>query len=460
MTETAPAAARPPGEAGTGDAAAVRALAAQAVCAVLHKRRSLEWVLPTLVTAVAPQTRGLLHELCFGTLRHAWRLRALLRPLLRKREKAQEPQVLALMLLGLYQLEHTRIPHHAAVHETVAACTVLDRDWARALVNAVLRRYLRRREELAAALETHERDGLPPWLARALQKYWNETQYRRIVHSWQTPPSLCLRINRRRMTREEYLRQLQEAGIPARPCELAPAGVQLLEWRELRTLPGFADGIFSVQDQGAQRAVPLLGARAGERVLDACAAPGGKSCQLLEECPDLQQLAAVDIRPERLVRVKHNLHRLGLDRESAVELHCADVRRLEDWWDGDTFDRILLDVPCSATGVIRRHPDILHLRRAADIEANVKLQGELLDALWPLLKPGGTLLYASCSLLAAENQLCIASFAKRQRNVECTSMSVPAAVEHLHGYTVLPDAEGGDGLFFARLQRPAPQCKS
>jgi len=230
--------------------------------------------------------------------------------------------------------------------------------------------------------------------------------------------------------------------------------------RELQALPGFADGAFSVQDQGAQRAVPLLGARPGERVLDACAAPGGKSCQLLEERPDLQRLEAVDIRPERLARVEQNLRRLNLERESSVKLHCADVRRVEDWWDGVAFDRILLDAPCSATGVIRRHPDILHLRRAGDIEASVRLQGELLDALWPLLKPGGTLLYASCSLLAEENQLCIASFAKRQRNVECTPMSVPCAVEHLHGYTVLPDAEGGDGLFFARLQRPAPQCKS
>ena len=386
--------------------AAIRARAARIVAQVASNGRSLDAALAA-DNAGTPQERGLLRSLSYESIRWYVRLDALLKRLLTRPNQALEPELHALAIVGLSQLLYTDIPAHAAVDETVNAVRPLRQPRASGLINAILRRCQREGAKFGAEIDRDlaVRTAHPAWLVDALTHDWGERTPDILAANNQKPP-FWLRVNRRRITGTDYRRQLEAAGHEIAASLFDDHAIQLVQAVDVHELPGFRDGLVSVQDAAAQLAGFLLAPRAGERVLDACAAPGGKTCHLLEMQPQVGELVAVDVSKERLVRIAENLQRLQL---SATVL-AADAAEPAQWWDGRPFDRILLDVPCSATGVIRRHVDIKLLRRADDIPVLVHRQKELLARSWSMLRPGGQLLYASCSVLKTETSDVVADF--------------------------------------------------
>ncbi len=420
--------------------------------AVLEQGRSLGDCLPPLLEALPPRDRGLAQELAFGTLRWYRRLDALLDTFLRQPLKRKDGDLHALLLLGLYQLLYLDTPPHAAVNETVAAVPASKR-WARGLVNGVLRSAQR---EARARLEALDRESgvrlsHPDWLLETWRRDWGDALAERIAEANNARPPMVLRVNRRRLARDDCLARLAAAGIEARALA-EPDAVQLARPQPVTALPGFAEGELSVQDAAAQWAAELLALAPGQRVLDACAAPGGKTAHIAEREPGLAALVALDADAGRLARVRDNLQRLGLEADCIQ----GDAARPGDWWDGRPFDRILLDAPCSATGVIRRHPDIKWLRRASDIDTLAATQAAMLDALWPLLAPGGMLLYATCSTLRAENDRQVAAFLERTAGARPRPIGQAAEAEVAQGWQLLPgqgSPPGHDGFYYARLER-------
>ena len=425
-----------------------RLAAAKALTAVLNGKASLNSSLPLQLDKVEARDRGLTQDLAFGTARWQPRLSALANKLLQKPFKAADADVEALLLVGLYQLLYTRIPAHAAIGETVGCADKLKKPWAKALLNAVLRNAQRESEALLVELE-HDpvvRTAHPRWLQKSLKAFWPE-QWEAICAANNAHPPMILRVNRRHKTRDAYLQLLVEAGIEARPCVFSQDGIVLAEPCDVRNLPGFAEGWISVQDEAAQLAADLLDLAPGQRVLDACCAPGGKTCHILEVEPKLAGVVAVDLEAKRLVRVRENLERLGL----SAELIAADGRDTATWWDGKPFQRILLDAPCSATGVIRRHPDIKLTRQPDDIAALATLQGELLDAMWPTLEVGGILLYATCSTLPTENTEVIEAFLARTPGARELDIAGQFGIKQPHGRQLLAQEGGHDGFYYAKL---------
>lgn len=412
--------------------------------------RSLSAVLPSFQDQVADRERALLQELCYGTLRWYGYLQAVVAELVDKPLKSRDQDIFYLLLVGLYQLIYMRIPAHAAVDETVSVTDHLNKRWARGLVNAVLRGWQREHSLIEARL-LHDEAALsshPGWLLALLKTAW-PGQWRQIVQANNERPPMTLRINRLRMSREQYLHTLQAGDTGACVTGFARNGITLDSPQDVFTLPGFSDGVVSVQDEAAQLATECLGVQPGDRVLDACAAPGGKSTHILETQPALQQLVALDADEGRLQRVRENMQRLQLH----AEMVCADAAQPDTWWDGEPFDRILLDVPCSATGVIRRHPDIKWLRQAKDVRQLQQTQQEMLTALWPLLKPGGTLLYTTCSVLPQENSEQVKQFLAH--TADAREDPIEAEWGHACGYgrQVLPGENKMDGFYYARLLR-------
>ncbi len=425
-----------------------RLAAAKALAAVLNGKASLNSSLPTQMDKVEDRDRGFTQDLAFGTARWQPRLSALAAKLLQKPFKAADADVEALLLVGLYQLLYTRVPAHAAIGETVGCADKLKKPWAKALLNAVLRRAQRESEALLAELE-HDpvvRTAHPRWLQKSLKAFWPE-QWEAICAANNAHPPMILRVNRRHHTRDAYLGLLTEAGIAATPCVYSRDGIVLDTATDVRSLPGFAEGWISVQDEAAQLAADLLDLAPGQRVLDACCAPGGKTCHILEAEPELAGVVAVDLEAKRLVRVRENLERLGL----SAELIAADGRDTATWWDGKPFQRILLDAPCSATGVIRRHPDIKLTRQPDDIAALAVLQGELLDAMWITLEVGGILLYATCSTLPTENTEVIEAFLARTSGARELDIASQAGIKQPHGRQLLAQEGGHDGFYYAKL---------
>ncbi|PMV23832.1 MULTISPECIES: 16S rRNA (cytosine(967)-C(5))-methyltransferase RsmB [unclassified Pseudomonas] len=425
-----------------------RLAAAKALAAVLNGKASLNSSLPTQLDKVEDRDRGFTQDLAFGTARWQPRLSALAAKLLQKPFKAADADVEALLLVGLYQLLYTRVPAHAAIGETVGCADKLKKPWAKALLNAVLRRAQRESEALLAELE-HDpvvRTAHPRWLQKSLKAFWPE-QWEAICAANNAHPPMILRVNRRHHSRDAYLQLLTTAGINATPCVYSVDGIVLETATDVRNLPGFAEGWISVQDEAAQLAADLLDLAPGQRVLDACCAPGGKTCHILEVEKDLAGVVAVDLEAKRLVRVRENLARLGL----SAELIAADGRDTATWWDGKPFQRILLDAPCSATGVIRRHPDIKLTRQPDDIAALAVLQGELLDAMWPTLEVGGILLYATCSTLPTENTEVIEAFLARTSGARELDLATAAGIKQPHGRQLLAQEGGHDGFYYAKL---------
>jgi 16S rRNA (cytosine967-C5)-methyltransferase len=426
-----------------------RAAAAQVIGDVIFGT-SMNQALPRRLQQVAGRDRALLQQLCYGTLRQQPRLQPVLDQLLSKPLRDKDRDILGLLLCGLYQLEGMRTPDHAAVAATVGATRALKKPWAKGVTNAVLRRFLRERELLLANLDEAAAASHPDWLFEALHRQWPREAASILAANNQQPP-MVLRVNFRRTDRASYLQKLQAAGVEASPGKLSPAAIYLSQPRDVTELPGFEQGEVSVQDEAAQLAAPLLRASAGQRVLDACSAPGGKCCHLLELEPDLLELVAMDVDESRLGRVAENLQRLDLQARLVV----GDAARPEGSLPGERFDRILVDAPCSATGVIRRHPDIKLLRRPGDILSLAAKQRQILQGLWPLLGPGGQLLYVTCSVLEEENSLVVEGFVDTTEDAAIAGVDVTWGQQAGCGRQLLPAAAGPDGLFFALLQKSA-----
>ncbi|MDO3381704.1 16S rRNA (cytosine(967)-C(5))-methyltransferase RsmB [Gilvimarinus algae] len=429
-----------------------RLACARALAELLRQHGSLASSLPQWQEKVAPNDRALVRELCYGTMRYYPRLRACLNALLEKPLRGKDGDVLALMLLGLYQLDYTRIPDHAAIGETAGCARALKKPWATGLINGVLRRYQRERDQLAAALADDRTfcTAHPQWLLEAIEGAWPD-QAGAIIEANNAHPPLTLRLNTRTESRDQYLQRLSAAGLDARPTDCSEYGFTLASPCDPKLLPGFTEGLISVQDEAAQLAAPLLDLAPGLRVLDACAAPGGKTGHILQSEPRLSQVTALDIEQRRLKRVTDNLQRLGVE----ARVVAGDAAQPNSWWDGQLFDRILLDAPCSATGIIRRQSDIKLLRSADDITRLARVQGQLLDALWPLVKPGGILLYATCSVLPEENSEQAKGFLQRSGDVQTLTIDATWGLAQDVGRQLLPQANGHDGFYYAKFRKIA-----
>ena len=426
-----------------------RSAAAQVVAQVLEGS-SLSVSLASALPALPERERGLAQELSYGALRWGPRLQGLLDRLLHKPLRDKNRELRALLWVGLYQLIYTRIPGYAAVAGSVAACRELNMAWASGLVNAVLRGFQKRRDVLLAEVDRDDAaaSAHPQWWLERLRAGRPE-EWRAIVAANNERPPMSLRVNRRLGNRDDYLRMLAAAGLHATPAPHTDAGIILDRPVDVAQLPGFREGRVSVQDAAAQLAACLLDPIPGERVLDACAAPGGKTGHVLELQPALAELVAVESDAARMVRVKENLDRLDL-RASLVVADAGEVRR---WWDGVPFDRVLLDAPCSGSGVIRRHPDIKYLRRPADIAVLAAAQQRLLASLWPLVKRGGMLLYVTCSVLPEEDEL----QAQRFLEVHDDAREEPLVAEWgrplRHGRLIVPGTDGMDGFYYACFKK-------
>jgi 16S rRNA (cytosine967-C5)-methyltransferase len=428
----------------------VRAAAARTVHAVRVDGRSLTIALVAAAETVAERDQALLQALCYGTLRVLPRLETLLDILLTRPLRRADRILQALMAVGIYQLLYTRIPAHAAVAATVAASRTLERPRAAGLVNAALRRFQREQDQLLAQVGTDPADPalFPDWLIGRLQTAW-PAHWRQIVAVSNQQPPMALRVNRLKTTIADYAAELAAAGIGARRVPGLATALLLDEPVPTQRLPGFAQGLVSVQDTAAQRAAALLAPQPGERVLDACAAPGNKTAHLLEQAGGELRLTAVDVDPQRLPALRENLARLGL----SAQVLAADARDGTAHWPGAPYDRILLDAPCSATGVIRRHPDIKYLRRDSDIATLAAAQRAILAALWPLLRRGGRLLYVTCSVLPDENQARVRQFLAERPDARVLPIALPGCIPCDPGVQLLPAADGGDGFYFALLER-------
>ncbi len=428
------------------DGPRIRADAARILASLLEQQGSLA----TLLEGDQPP---LLRAICYGSCRWYHRLAVHLQSLLDKPLKTRDRDLHCLLLVGIYQLEYLRIPDHAAVNSTVAATATLNKRWARGLVNAVLRGYLRRRDELATAADRSRssRHAHPDWLLDALEASWPD-HWQQIVAANNRQAPMTLRCNLRRMTREELLTALQAADMPSHAGPLCGTSVYLEQPVNVHRLPGFDSGAVSVQDEASQIVPALLALGPGQRVLDACSAPGGKTAHMLEAEPGIE-LLALDNDARRLTRVQENLDR----QELLAKLLRADASRPDQWWDGRGFDRILIDAPCTATGIIRRQPDIKLLRRDDDPQRMAAQQRQLLEALWPCLNPGGILLYTTCSVLPQENAAQMEAFLNSHPDAREQVIDADWGEACAKGRQLLPpaDGEGPDGFYFARLTRDA-----
>ena len=426
-------------------------VASRVLAKVFNDQKSLAILIPLELDLMAdPRERALAQALCYGVMRHYYSLNFILSTLLDKKLKKKDSDVKALILIGLYQLDHMRTPAHAAVSASVESCKELKKTWAKNLVNAVLRRYQREHDKFPELIANDEsaNNEHPAWLVESLIDEYPQ-HWQSIIKENNLPPPMSLRVNLRKTNRDSYLKKLQAAGIEAQASNLNQTGIVLTHPVSVDALPDFAEGHVSVQDLAAQLAIPLLEPQAGERILDACSAPGGKLAQLLETAPTLQQAVAIEKEPHRFKKLENTLERLGL----SATLMQNDARAVDDWWDKQLFDRILIDAPCSASGVIRRHPDIKYLRTAEDIQNIKVLQAEILDALWPLLRNGGKLLYITCSVFKAENDEQIAAFSNKHNDVNSIPIQATWGMATEYGRQILPGDNAMDGFYYAQLQK-------
>ena len=429
----------------------IRALAARILVDVHVSGASLTDALLNRLPALPDsQDQSLVQEMCYGVSRWWWRLDALVALLLDKPLKAKDADIQHLLMLGLYQLHYMRVPDHAAVAETVAACVELKKAWAKNLVNAVLRNYQRRVQELQAQLEgnTVAEFSHPQWLIDAIKNAWPQ-HWQTVLQANNAKPPMVLRVNLSRVARAEYMNQLTAAGVKAQAVAYNKSGIVLEQPLPVMKLPGFQQGLVSVQDGAAQLAATLLQLAPQQRVLDICAAPGGKTAHILELQPDLQELVAVDVDAERLEKVSENLQRLNL----TATVKVGDGHTPDDWWDGKAFDRILLDAPCSATGVIRRHPDIKQLRKPADMARLVENQQHILSAVWPLLNSGGMILYATCSVMPQENEGQIRDFLQSHSDATTVQLTGAWGMALEFGRQILPGQDNMDGFYYACIAK-------
>ncbi|WP_233840548.1 16S rRNA (cytosine(967)-C(5))-methyltransferase RsmB [Dyella sp. 2HG41-7] len=426
-----------------------RALAAQALADIALRGVSLREAMDQRAPKLRdPRDRALLTALLSDGARWWLRFDAALDRLLDKPLRRKEPEVHALLVLGIVQLEILQMQDYAAVAATVEAVRALNRPRLAGLVNAILRRWQRERVTLLAQLDAQAqtRYALPPWLTDTIATDW-PTHVEAVLADSNREPPLMLRANRRRAARDVLIEQLRAAGYTADAHPWLVDGIVLPHSSDVTRMPGFSDGLFAVQDGAAQVAADLLDIHDGQRVLDACAAPGGKACHVLERANI--SLTAVEFDAPRAARIRQNLERLGLQ----ADLRIGDAGDPSAWWDKQAFDRILIDAPCSATGVLRRRPDVRLHRRASDIDTLVAQQQRILAGLWPLLAPGGRLVYVTCSLLRAENEAVIAHFLKDHDDARVVPVQLPAGQPAAIGWQILPGDDDLDGMYYAVLER-------
>ena len=424
----------------------IRGCAANILSRVISDGQSLTAALDSQLPKIHDhQDKAFVQALCYGVIRHYFALDCLLAKLLSKPLKQKDGDIKALLLMGLYQLQHMRVKQHAAVSETVAATK--HKPWSKSLVNAVLRNYLRDAESLTSACSSDNQANLnhPDWIIRQIQQCWPEHAEQILTANDQNPP-MALRVNVLQGSRDAYLGLLTQQGIAAQAVDFCASAIILDQPLNVEQLPDFSEGRVSVQDVAAQLAASLLDVQPGQRALDLCAAPGGKTAAILERQPQLSSLLAVDIDAKRLQRVTDNLQRLQLKADTLV----ADASQVSNFTD-QPFDRILLDAPCSGLGVIRRHPDIKLLRRETDIAALQSLQARILDTAWQLLAPGGVLLYATCSILKLENEYQIADFLKRHSDAIERPIEAAWGEARSHGRQIISGSLQMDGFYYAKL---------
>ena len=424
-----------------------RLIAAKVLTSVIRDGQSLTAALNnTLGVIESDKDRAFIQALCYGVCRNFHRLDYILSQMLDKPLK--DLDVKALALIGLYQLKFMRVKSHAAVSETVLAAR--KKPWAKALINALLRSYLRGQEgfeqkadNVKSALVSH-----PDWLIQQIEQDW-PMQAQQIFQQNNEQPPMVLRVNLANISQDQYLQKLRDQGIEAEAVSFCRSAILLNKPAVVDILPGFSEGWVSVQDTAAQLAAELLDVQIGHRVLDVCAAPGGKAAHILEHQPKVRELVVVDIDKLRLQRVSDNFQRLKL----SAKLIVGDASKPEDWWDGQLFDRILLDVPCSALGVIRRHPDIKLLRRAEDINTLQVLQQRIMTAVWPLLAPGGIMLYATCSILKQENEQQIEAFLATNTNAIEVPINADWGLVRRYGRQILTGESAMDGFYYALIRK-------
>ena len=425
----------------------LRLVAAKIIYRVIKDGQSLTVAIEKSVSKIpASKDRAFIQAICYGTLRYYHYLNFILNQLLHKPLKDEE--VKALALIGLYQLKFMRVKAHAAVSETVAAAN--KKPWAKGLLNAVLRNYQREQQSLEALANKDNVASCshPEWMIEVFKQDWPQN-FDKIMEENNQQPPMVLRVNQRLHSRETYIQRLHEAGISAAISVDCSSALVLQSPVSVEQLPGFATGSVSVQDTAAQLAAGLLDVKSGHRVLDVCAAPGGKTTHILELQPELKKLSAIDMDEARLLRVNENLQRLGLNADCIV----GDATQPSNWWDGEQFDRILLDAPCSATGVIRRHPDIKILRQEDDIGKLQHVQRTILDAIWPLLKPDGMLLYVTCSILKQENEQQIGAFLTRTQDAVELPIHSDWGISQLFGRQILTGENGMDGFYYSCINK-------
>ncbi len=425
----------------------VRLLAARMLTSVVRDGKSLSELLPSAQLELEAQHAALLQELTYGVCRNYAKLDAIVDQLLKKSLRNKDTDVRMLLWLALYEIEFMSKPDYAVTSSYVDLTKKIKKPWAKALINGSLRQFLRNQESLTDNATLKNPHSLPEWLQKSINKDWPE-QANSVFEAFSARAPLTLRANTTVTTREKICQIFKEADIQTEPCEHVDSGFRVIDGPPVTALPGFSEGEFSVQDQSAQLAAFLVNPQPGERVLDACAAPGGKSCHLLELQPSIQ-LTCLDNNAERLKRVEQNLQRLNLQ----ANVVTGDAAEPGTWWDESPFDAVLLDAPCSALGALRRHPDIRLLRRESDIKALGKQQIGLLRSLWPLLKPGGRLIYATCSVLKQENEKCMDKFLAETPNAIETPIDAKWGTAGSHGRQILPGEDQADGFYYAILHK-------
>ncbi|MDF1653950.1 MAG: 16S rRNA (cytosine(967)-C(5))-methyltransferase RsmB [Coxiellaceae bacterium] len=430
-----------------------RALAAGVIHEVIDQQHSMSQVLPKALAKIEKaEDKAFVQEVSYGCLRWYPQLQAVANQLLYTPLKTKNHDVLCLLLTGIYQLMYLKTPAYAAVSETVAASKQMKKPWAAKLLNKTLRQFAQNTEQVVNESQNGEvtEYAHPVWLVKRIKQAY-AGNWTHILRANNAAAPMFLRVNKTKNSRDEYLNLLSSAEIDAEPVEFCDSAIRLIKPVSVEKLPNFAKGSAYVQDLSGQLVANLLSLEPNQWVLDACSAPGSKTTHIIE-CEPSVQLVAVDNQANRLPLVKQNIERLGLPHDH-LHMVLADVCHTDQWWQGEKFDRILVDAPCSATGVIRRHPDIKWLRQNHDIDQLVQLQARILDKVWALLKPGGLLVYTTCSVLPDENQNQIKHFLNQHKDakVEAFEMPVGSCVEP--GWQLLPSEEGGDGFYYAKLRK-------
>ncbi len=423
----------------------IRALAAKCCYSVIDQGRSLSDELPKQQEKLQGKDKGLLQEICYGVLRYLPELEHNVKELVQKPLTGKQRVFHFLLLVGVYQIKFMRIPDHAAVSETVAATSALKNRHMKAFLNGVLRNVVRAQKSTSKPISTADAIvyNHPSWFIKKLQQEYPD-QWSSVLVANQNKPPMWLRVNQQHHQVSQYQELLTAANINTAALEPLSGAIALSHAVDVNQLPGFEQGWVSIQDGAAQQAARLLDCQPNDTVLDCCAAPGGKTCHILEKTPTISSMTAIDIEQTRLIRVEENLARLGL----TANVILGDAAKAKTWWQGELFDKILLDAPCSGTGVIRRHPDIKWLRKASDIDALVILQQQMLEGIWPLLKPGGTLLYATCSVLPEENSKQIRFFI--EKTADANLVPITGNGDDI-GWQLLPDEQNMDGFYYAKL---------